>query len=110
MTKYKLLIMNKKHKLLAMLAPLLKKRKMLMSRKRTHRFWIHDILKNRLQQGAFHNLVQELQLDRAKFKQYFRMSAETMNYILGYVGPIISKRATFREVVDAKQRLAICIR
>ena len=38
---------------------------------------MHDINKNRLQQGAYHNLVKELQFDREKFEQYFRWTRES---------------------------------
>jgi len=52
-------------------------RKLLLSkrlRKRKHRYWVHDILKRRLEQGAYHNLTQELALDTEKFPVYLRMS------------------------------------
>ena len=50
------------------------KRRLLSGRcKRKHRCWVHDILRRR--QGAYHNLVQELQLDLEIFHSYFRMSS-----------------------------------
>jgi hypothetical protein len=79
-------------------------------RKRQHRFWVHDILKLRIQQGAYNNLVRELALDPDKFREYFRMSEEQFEYVLRFVGPVISKKTVAREPVDARQRLAICIR
>ena len=37
------------------------------TKQRKHRWWVHDINRNRLQQGAYHNLVKELQFDGEKF-------------------------------------------
>ena len=52
----------------------LKKRILSGRCKRKHRYWVHDILRRRLQQGAYHNLVQELQLDSQRFHSYIRIS------------------------------------
>ena len=54
----------------------LKKRILSGRCKRKHRYWIglHDILRRRLQQGDYHNLVQELQLDSQRFHSYIRIS------------------------------------
>ena len=38
-----------------------------------HRWWVHDKIRNRLQLGAYHNLVKELQVVEEKFYQYFRL-------------------------------------
>ena len=35
---------------------------------------MHDINRNRFQQGAYHSLVKEIQLDEEKFEQYFRLT------------------------------------
>jgi hypothetical protein len=71
---------------------------------------VHEILKGRIEQGAFNNLVRELELDRNKYHEYFRMSSEKMEYILGLVGPRLARRVVVREPLDAKLRLVICIR
>ena len=42
--------------------------------KRKHRFWIHPILNERKEYGAFYHLVRELELDEEKYIEYFRMS------------------------------------
>ena len=76
--------------------------------KRKHRFWIHNIIKKRKRFGVFYHLVKELQLDQNKYMEYFRMSSQQIELVLGFVGPFISKQ--YRESIDAKHRLAICIR
>ena len=82
-------------------------KKHLLTVKRKHRFWVHDIIQKRLQQGAFHHLVRELSLDKDKFHEYFRMSPELLETVLAYVGPRISRRTVIRAPIDAKQRLAL---
>ena len=82
----------------------------LMLNKRRHRFWIHEIIKRRKKFGAFYHLVKHIELDSDKYHEYFRMSAQQLEVILGFVGPIISKKAVVRETIDPKQRLAMCIR
>ena len=41
--------------------------------------------------------------------EYFRISHQ-MELVWGFVGPLISKQYRIRESIDAKQKLAICIR
>ena len=78
--------------------------------KRKHRFWVHEILRRRLQQGAYNNLVQELELHAPEYHRFFRMSAGQMEHVLMYVGPKIRKKSFTREAIGAKERLCICIR
>ena len=78
--------------------------------KRKHRFWSHPILNKRKEYGAFYHLVRELELDKEKYIEYFRMSPQQLDILLSYVGPLITKQRTVREPIDAKQRLAICLR
>ena len=67
-------------------------------------------MKKRKRFGVFYHLVKELQLDQNKYMEYFRMSSQQMELVMGFVGPSISKQYRIRESIDAKQRLAICIR
>ena len=78
--------------------------------RKKHRWWLHDIIKNRLQQGAYHNLVKELQFDEEKFQQYFRLTREQFDQVLSYVEEDLSKHCRSREVICPRQRLAICLR
>lgn len=83
---------------------------LLEAKSRKRRFWIHQIHKQRKQFGAFYHLVRHLELDRTKYFEYFRMSPSDMEHLLTCVGPIISKNPAVREVIDAKERLALCVR
>ena len=75
------------------------------------RSWIHDTLKTRQSLGEYHRLVQELRLDSARFKKYFRMSPSVFDELLSMIGPLISKTNTnFRRPIDAGERLAITLR
>ncbi|XP_034092899.1 protein ANTAGONIST OF LIKE HETEROCHROMATIN PROTEIN 1-like [Gymnodraco acuticeps] len=75
------------------------------------RFWVHPILRKRLQRGEYHLLVQELRLDDRLFQRYFRMSKEVLDELLGKVGPLITKVDThLRMSIGPAERLAICLR
>lgn len=43
------------------------------------RRWVHPINERRNEQGAYHNLVQELQVDPERHLKYFRTSAAEMD-------------------------------
>ncbi|XP_034006688.1 protein ANTAGONIST OF LIKE HETEROCHROMATIN PROTEIN 1-like [Trematomus bernacchii] len=80
-------------------------------RPRVHRFWVHPILRKRQQRGEYHCLVQELRLDDHLFHQYFRMSKNVFDELLGKVGPLITKVDTNMHVsIGPAERLAICLR
>ena len=55
------------------------------NQRRKHRWWVHDIIKNRLKQGANHNLVKDLQFDEEKFQQYFGLPREQFDQVLCYI-------------------------
>ena len=59
-------------------------------KRRKHRWWVHDIIRNRIQQGAYHNLVNELQLDGEKFQQYFKLTREQFAQVLYYVEDLVT--------------------
>ena len=81
-----------------------------MNAKRKHRFLVHEIIRRRRQQGAFHNLVQELQFDNENFKLYFRLTKEQFCHVLALVEGDIVKFAMNREAISPTQRLALCLR
>jgi len=60
------------------------------NKQRKHCWWVHNINRNWLQQGAYHNLVKELQFNGEKFQQYFRLTRESKfpPYYLGNTCPI----------------------
>uniref|UniRef100_A0A671NI47 DDE Tnp4 domain-containing protein n=1 Tax=Sinocyclocheilus anshuiensis TaxID=1608454 RepID=A0A671NI47_9TELE len=57
------------------------------------RLWLHDIIRGRNQYGAYNNLVQELQLDDARFAAYFRLN-----------------KSQFEDLLQIIERLCICLR
>ena len=83
---------------------------MLEGQRRQHRFWVHEIIQRRLDQGAYHNLVRELAMDPTKFHDYFRMSAEELETVLSYVGPHLQRITKARKPLTPKERLVICLR
>ena len=54
--------------------------------------------------------MQELRLDSLLFEQFFRMSPEYFDELLGKVGPLITRADTpFRSAIGPAERLAICL-
>ena len=67
-----------------------RRRKRMMQRSR-RRFWVRDILSRRLQQGAYHNLLQEMRLsDPESHFSYLRMSKERFDSLLEQVSSLAS--------------------
>ena len=67
---------------------LLKKKTLLLKRKQLYArssrsVWVHDINLQRKEKGVYHNLIQELRLDNDRHAQYFRMTKENFDHILG---------------------------
>lgn len=80
-------------------------------RKERARLWVHPVNERRQQQGAYHNLVQELALDSERHQRYFRMTPGQMDEILNIIGPDITRQHTnFRQPIEARQRLAVTLR
>ena len=79
-------------------------------KRRKHRWWVHGLLQKRKEYGVFYHLVKELNLDAERFQQYFRLSREQFAQVLFGIGPYIEKRSRSREVIDTRQRLAVCLR
>ena len=63
-------------------------------RNRPRRFWVQDVLRRRDNLGEYARLVQELPLDSARSHGYFPMSTEQFYYVLGLMGPYISRLYT----------------
>ncbi|KAL1277008.1 hypothetical protein QQF64_023681 [Cirrhinus molitorella] len=77
----------------------------------TRHFWVHSILRKCQQWGEYHRLVWELRLDGVLFEQYFRMSPDTFDELLGRVRPLITRAdSVMRKAIGSAQRLAICLR
>jgi hypothetical protein len=74
--------------------------------KRLRRWAVHPLNKLRGERGLYHQLVQELFHDEAKFKDFFRLTIEQFNYVLSKIEDLIEKKKT-RDSIFPKERLAI---
>ena len=81
-------------------------------KKRKHMFWVRELFKNRLKQGAFSSLVQEMMLfDREFFNRYLRMSPDRLEHLLSLIGSSLTKKyCPSRKSIYPSQRLIITIR
>ncbi|KAJ8351988.1 hypothetical protein SKAU_G00234640 [Synaphobranchus kaupii] len=80
-------------------------------RRRGRSVWVHDINRGRRQFMEYHRLVQELRLDDARFKSYFRLNRQQFEEVLQKIGPTIAKMQTnYRETISPAERLCICLR
>ncbi|KAK4883787.1 hypothetical protein RN001_000058 [Aquatica leii] len=79
--------------------------------KRKRRFWVHDMLKKRNEEGEFATLHIELMEDETKFFTYYRMSRHEFNILLQEIEGVLQKEnTTFRESIQPVQKLAVCLR
>lgn len=92
-------------------ALLLLRCRMQKKQKRVNRFWVHPLNKKRPQFGAYHHLVQELQISPEKHMQYFRMSTQQMEDLLSIIGPDITGMSiNYRTPIEPKEKLAVTLR
>ena len=92
---------------------LLRRRNRLLEKKKKKRkMWVRDIFKNHKNQGAYHNLVQEMMFsDRESYFKYMRMSPERFEHLLSLIEPIVTKQTTnLREPISAGERLSVTLR
>ena len=85
----------------------IKKKKKANNMRSMRRWWIHPILLKREEQGTYHRLVQELQLDAEKFQSYFRLSREQFAQVLFLVEEPLIRESSSRESKCPRQRLTI---
>ncbi len=79
--------------------------------KRVNRIWVHTLNEKRTQFGAYHHLVQELQISPEKHLQYFRMSTQQMEDLLAIIGPDITGMSiNYRTPIGPKEKLAVTLR
>ena len=92
-----------------LLALALKKRK---RHRRNRVIWTRKWIQNRQSQGAFHQLLNELQqLDTSSYRNFVRMDAFTFEKLLCMVSPMITYQDTImREAITPGERLAITLR
>ena len=75
------------------------------------RMWVHPINEERTNFGEYHHLVPQLRCDQKKFKEYFRMSSETFDYIWALLSPLIEKNTTnYMKPISPEERLSVTLR
>lgn len=64
-------------------------------RKRSHKCWVRDWIKERENRGIMENLLEELKReDEECYKNFLRMSADDFNYLLEKIKFVIGKQNT----------------
>ena len=78
-------------------------------RRRNRTVWTRDWIKNRMKQGAYHQLLQELRLtDKPSYQYFLRMDIESFEEILEVISPLIQKQDTcMRQAIPPAERLAL---
>lgn len=87
---------------------------MMKRSRRNHRnrtVWVREWIRRRPNLGAYHQLVQELQLgDSATYRHFLRMDIPTFDEILRLVGPLITYQDTnMRQAISPGERLALTL-
>ena len=76
------------------------------------RYWVHPMLTEREDYGAFHTLIQkQIMKDDKKFEKYFRMKKETFNKMLHILESKLKHEDTnMRKSISPAERLAVTLR
>ena len=79
-------------------------------RKRYRRVSVHEILQRRSVYGEYHHLVRELYFHPDKFHEYFRMTEEQFENLLGLIESDIRKKNTNwkRPITFAFLKCCVC--
>ena len=80
--------------------------------RRNRKIWVKDWIKNHPAQGAYHQLLKELQLgDEISYRHFLRMDIASFNSLLSIISPKITKKDThLRKAIPAGERLALTLR
>jgi hypothetical protein len=76
--------------------------------RRRKRYWVHPIVSQRLLNGQFYKLYEDLKNYRGKFISYFRMSIESFGNLLVLVGPRITYQKYTTPAICATKRKTGC--
>ncbi|KOB66246.1 Uncharacterized protein OBRU01_20783 [Operophtera brumata] len=80
------------------------------NRDKKRRYCVHPVLSDRLSSGIFHTLHSKLKEHPDKFFKYYRMSEETFNEIISFVGPFIKRQDTrWRCAISVEERLSVTL-
>jgi len=74
--------------------------------------WVKNWVRRRDRQGAYTQLICELQLEDAqKFRNFTRMSAVEVQSLVNMLGPVISKQDTaMRNAISVEERVMVTLR
>lgn len=84
----------------------------LLDQRKKHR-QIHDMFRNRVQEGAFNILVRRHLIDNdTKFKEYFRLSPHLFNHVLNFVKKDLTLKTCNRHgnPISPEEKLCITLR
>lgn len=80
-------------------------------KKQKRKYWVHPILTERENYGAFHVLFEKLREDDEKFFNYFRMRKETFDKLLSNLYNKLKHQDTkMRNCISPAERLAVTLR
>lgn len=80
-----------------------------LKRRRIKRTWVHKFNVDR-SAGEFFKTWQTIRNYPDKFKEYYRMTMETFDYILEGIKDDISGQSNFRQCISPEEKLSITIR
>jgi hypothetical protein len=74
--------------------------------------WVKEWVRRRDKQGAYTQLIRELQLEDAQqFRNFTRMSAVELQSLVNLLGPVIGKRDTsMRSAISVQERVFVTLR
>lgn len=82
-----------------------------IKKKKTRRYWIHPIIRDRKNKGFFYTLYNEIKEDPEKFFNFTRMSKASFQELLLIIKDQCSKNNTImRESISAEEKLLITLR
>jgi hypothetical protein len=79
---------------------------------RPRRHWVKPWIRRRIEHGAYHNLLRELELeDPSDFRAFLRMEPRMFHEIVARVGPRVTKQDTrYRKALSPGLKIAITLR
>ena len=81
-------------------------------RKVKRKCWVKNWVRRRDRQGAYTQLMRELQLEDAQqFRNFTRLSAVEVQSLVNMLGPVIGKKDTaMRNAVSVEERVIVTLR
>jgi len=81
-------------------------------RKVKRKCWVKNWVRRRERQGAYTQLIRELQLEDAQqFRNFTRMSAVEVQSLVNMRGPVIGKQDTaMRNAISVEERVMVTLR